>query len=134
MEQREPLGIDYRVANALDLPFPENCFDFATAVMSMMDVPETERAVAEVFRVIKPGGFFQFSITHPCFDTPYRRNLRNERGLTYAIEVGDYFQNLNGEISEWIFSAAPEDLRKGLPKFKVPRFQANPQPVAQPSC
>ena len=123
MDQREPLGIDYQVATALDLPFPGSYFDFATAVMSMMDVPETERAMAEAFRVIKPGGFFQFSITHPCFDTPYRRNLRDERGLTYAIEVGDYFRNLNGEISEWIFSAAPEELRQGLPKFKVPRFR-----------
>jgi len=122
MERREPLGIDYRVASAVDLPFPDGHFDFVVAVMSLMDVPETDRALAEAFRVIKAGGFLQFSITHPCFDTPHRRNLRDERGRTYAIEVGDYFRNLDGELAEWLFSAAPKELKAGLPKFQTPRF------------
>ncbi len=121
-EQKEPLGIEYRVASAVEIPFPAQHFDFATAVMSLMDVPETDRALAEAFRVIKPGGFLQFSITHPCFDTPHRRNLRNEKGLTYAIEVGDYFRNLNGDVTEWLFGAAPKELKQTLPKFKIPRF------------
>jgi hypothetical protein len=42
--------------------------------------------------------------------------------LTYAIEVGDYFRNLDGEISEWLFGAAPPEVKQGLPKFKTPRF------------
>lgn len=121
-EQKEPLGIEYRVASAVEIPFPAQHFDFATAVMSLMDVPETDRALAEAFRLIKPGGFLQFSITHPCFDTPHRRNLRNEKGLTYAIEVGDYFRNLNGDVTEWLFGAAPKELKQTLPKFKIPRF------------
>ena len=121
-EQDEPLGIEYCVATAVELPFSNNSFDFATAVMSLMDIPETDRVIEEAFRVIKPGGFLQFSITHPCFDTPHRRNLRNEQGLTYAIEVGDYFRNLNGDIREWLFSTAPSELKQHLPKFKVPVF------------
>jgi len=122
MEQNEPLGIDYRVASAVELPFPDRSFDFATAIMSLMDMPETERSLTEVFRVIKKGGFLQFSITHPCFDTPHRRNLRNEQGVTYAIEIGDYFRNLNGDVVEWLFGAAPKDIKQSLPKFKTPRF------------
>ncbi len=121
-EQKEPLGIDYRVGSAVDIPFPDQHFDFATAIMSLMDIPETELALSEAFRVIKPGGFLQFSICHPCFDTPYRRNLRNEQGLTYAIEVGDYFRNLDGDVAEWIFSTAPTELKQKHPKFKTPRF------------
>jgi ubiquinone/menaquinone biosynthesis C-methylase UbiE len=122
MEEQEPLGIDYRVASAVELPFPDGHFDFAIAVMSLMDVPETDRAVAQAFRVIEPGGFLQFSITHPCYDTPHRKNLRNEQGRTYAIEVGGYFQNLDGDVQEWTFGAAPRELREQYPKFKVPRF------------
>jgi SAM-dependent methyltransferase len=121
-EQQEPLGVDYRVASAVELPFADAAFDFAAAFMSLMDIPETDRALAEAYRVLKPGGFLQFSITHPCFDTPHRRNLRDRNGLTYAIEVGDYFRNLDGEISEWIFGAAPPEAKQGLPKFKIPRF------------
>jgi ubiquinone/menaquinone biosynthesis C-methylase UbiE len=122
LEEQEPLGIDYQVASAVELPFADATFDFATAFMSLMDIPETDRALAEAYRVLKPGGFLQFSITHPCFDTPHRRNLRNENGLTYAIEVGEYFRNLNGEVTEWLFGAAPPEVKQGLPKFKTPRF------------
>jgi ubiquinone/menaquinone biosynthesis C-methylase UbiE len=120
-EAQEPLGIDYQVASAVDLPFADATFDFATGFMSFMDIPETDRVLAEAFRILKPGGFLQFSIAHPCYDTPHRRNLRDEKGVTYAIEVGDYFRNQDGEISEWLFGAAPPHVRQGLPKFKSPR-------------
>jgi SAM-dependent methyltransferase len=121
-EADEPLGVDYRVASAVELPFPDAAFDFATGFMSFMDVPETDRVVAEAYRVLKPGGFLQFSISHPCFDTPHRRNLRDAEGRTYAIEVGDYFRNLEGEVTEWLFGAAPAHAKEGLPKFRTPRF------------
>jgi len=122
VEEGEPLGIDYRVASAVELLFADATFDFATGFMSFMDIPETDRVLAEAYRVLKPGGFLQFSIAHPCYDTPHRRNLRDENGLTYACEVGDYFRNLDGEITEWLFGAAPPHVKQGLPKFKTPRF------------
>jgi ubiquinone/menaquinone biosynthesis C-methylase UbiE len=118
----QPLGIDYRVASAVHLPFADCTFDFATGFMSLMDVPETGRVLAEAWRVLKPGGFLQFSISHPCFDTPHRRNLRDTQGHTYAIEVGDYFRGRNGEIDEWLFKAAPAQVKHGLRKFRLPRF------------
>jgi len=121
-ERRAPLGIEYAIADACALPSPANTFDFATAFMSLMDVPTPGRAIAEAERVLKPGGFLQFSICHPCFDTPHRVNLRDELGSTYAIEVGDYFRKVDGHILEWLFSAAPEEVKRGLPPFKVPRF------------
>ena len=121
-EEANPLGIRYEVASAVELPFEGASFNFVTAFMSLMDIPETERVLAEVFRVLRPGGFFQFSITHPCFDTPHRKTLRDETGLTYAIEVGDYFRRLDGEVQEWLFSAAPPEIREGTRPFRVPRF------------
>ena len=122
VEEQEPLGIDYRVASAVELPFPNATFDFATGFMCFMDIPETDLVLSEAHRVLKPGGFLQFSICHPCFDTPHRRNLRDKDGLSYAIEVGDYFRNQNGEVTEWLFGAAPQEAKAGLAKFKVPRF------------
>ena len=121
-EEAQSLGIDYRLASAVDLPFETASFDFATAFMSLMDIPETERVLAEVFRVLRPGRFFQFSITHPCFDTPHRRNLRDEAGYTYAIEVGDYFREQEGEVEEWLFFAAPVEIRERMRPFRVPYF------------
>src|SRR5215212_1598086 len=121
-EVMRPLGIDYKFASAVDLPFGEASFDFATAFMSLMDIPETERVLAEVFRVVKLGGFFQFSITHPCFATPHCRKLRDETGRTYTIEVGDYFSGREEEVKEWLFFAAPLEVRERLSSFRTPVF------------
>jgi ubiquinone/menaquinone biosynthesis C-methylase UbiE len=120
--QAESDDIQYSVANALELPFAAGQFDFATAVMSLMDLPDQMQAFREIHRVLRPGGFLQFSITHPCFSTPHRRNLRSADGQTYAIEVGRYFERVDGRIDRWTFSAAPEDVKAGLEPFEVPLF------------
>jgi len=121
-EEKEKSGIDYHVASAVDLPFPDSSFDFATGFMSFMDIPETGQVLAEVFRVIRPGGFLQFSIEHPCFATTHRKNLRDKTGKTYAIEVGGYFDRSNGAVAEWIFGSAPAEVKKQYQKFRTPRF------------
>jgi ubiquinone/menaquinone biosynthesis C-methylase UbiE len=106
-EQRAPLGITYHHASAVELPYKSASFDFAVGCMSLMDIPETAQVVEEAFRVLRPGGFLQFSILHPCFNPPHRRNCRDERKLTFAVEVGDYFSETRGQIDEWIFGTAP---------------------------
>lgn len=115
-------GIRYQVASAVELPFPEGTFDFATSFMCLMDLPETKQALKEAYRVLKPGGFLQFSISHPCFATPHRKNLRDASGKTYAFEVADYFRQTHGDLEVWIFNAAPKEARAGLDKFRIPRF------------
>lgn len=121
-EDKEPLGITYSIASAAKLPFNNQQFDFATSFMCLMDIPHPEEALKEAFRVLKPGGFFQFSITHPCFDTPHRKNLRNAAGETYAVEIGGYFNYQNGKVAEWTFNNAPGGLKEKYSSFKVPMF------------
>ena len=110
-ETRAPIGITYREASAVALPFGDRAFAFATAFMSLHDIPETEPALAEAFRVLEPGGFLQFSILHPCFNPPHRRNCRDEDDNVHAVEVGDYFVDARGHVDEWIFGAAPASSR-----------------------
>ncbi|MGF1480418.1 MAG: class I SAM-dependent methyltransferase [Cyanophyceae cyanobacterium] len=121
-EQQDPHGILFQTASALDLPFGEATFDFVTAFMSLMDMPDNQKAIQEAYRVLKPGGFLQFSITHPCFDPPYRRSLKDPAGQEYAIAVGRYFEREDGRIDEWIFSNVPDELRQRWSKFRIPRF------------
>jgi len=121
-EVHSPQGIKHCVASAVQLPFADATFDFATAFMCLMDIPENDLALAEAFRVLKPGGFLQFSITHPCSDTPHRRNVRDDSGTTVAIEVGRYFEQTENRIDEWLFGAAPPEAKGGLRPFRVPRF------------
>jgi SAM-dependent methyltransferase len=120
-EEAEPLGIVYNVADAVFLPFADRTFDFATAFMSMMDVPDQAAALREVSRVLRPGGFLQFSISHPCFDPPHRRVLREADGATRAIEVAGYFDT-SERVDTWWFSTLPGEERKRVAPFRTPRF------------
>lgn len=122
MEAEYPGHINYQVASAGNLPFDDTSFDFATSFMCLMDVPQPAIALKEAFRVLKPNGFLQFSITHPCFNTPHRKNLRGPDRITYAIEVGGYFNNLNGKIAEWIFGGIPAEFKMQYSEFKTPIF------------
>jgi SAM-dependent methyltransferase len=121
-ELAEPLGIHYDVADAQALPFPAGTFDFATAFMSLMDVPDYRAALAEAFRVVRSGGFLQFSILHPCFVPPHRRVLRAAGGGVRAIEVARYFDNIDGDVDRWKFSAAPDAVNASVEPFATPRF------------
>jgi ubiquinone/menaquinone biosynthesis C-methylase UbiE len=121
-EGSDPLGIRYAVASALELPFADGQFDFATAMMSLMDMPSHERALSESYRVLRAGGFLQFSIAHPCFFPPHRRLVRGANRDAYAVEIGRYFDRIDGEIDRWIFSAAPAEAKAGLKHFEIPRF------------
>lgn len=121
-EAQQPLGIRYQTADALCLPFREAQFDFASAFMSMMDMPQQGDVLKEVFRLLKPQGFFQFTILHPCFVPPFRKNIRDENGNTTAVQVADYFKNIDGAVETWLFSGIPAEERKNTKHFNTPRF------------
>jgi len=123
-EAEDPLGVDYRRASAVDLPFPDGALDFCTSFMCLMDLPEQDAAIAEAARVLRPGGFLQFSICHPCFHTPRWRWLTDDEGERDALVVGEYF-TAAPDVEEWTFSTAPPEARAALPRFepfRVPRF------------
>jgi SAM-dependent methyltransferase len=53
------------VADAADLPFADREFDLVIAFMSAMNFDDPEGAVAEVGRVLEPGGRFCVAVVHP---------------------------------------------------------------------
>jgi len=48
--------IEWRVADVQDLPFDEHSFDLVICQFGLMFVPDKPRALAEIRRVLKPGG------------------------------------------------------------------------------
>ena len=46
----------FRQADAMALPFPDNRFDAAVMALVIFFVPEPEKGVAEMVRVVRPGG------------------------------------------------------------------------------
>jgi SAM-dependent methyltransferase len=66
-------GVEFREGSALSLPFPDGAFDVAVAVTVLSHTPGGESAIAEMARVVRPGGrvgVFDLdtdmtSVTHP---------------------------------------------------------------------
>jgi demethylmenaquinone methyltransferase/2-methoxy-6-polyprenyl-1,4-benzoquinol methylase len=49
-------AVDFRVGDALDLPFPDDAFDAATVAFGIRNVADLDRGIAEMARVVRPGG------------------------------------------------------------------------------
>lgn len=104
-EEREPLGIRYEVASYTSMPMFDDCsFDVAVSTMALMDGPDFDGAMREIFRVLKPGGDLFVSVTHPCF-TPIG-NEWLEDGGRHKLCLWGYFHD-QPYTEQWKFSAAP---------------------------
>jgi SAM-dependent methyltransferase len=51
-------GIDAREGDVQDLPFGDEAFDVVAALWMLYHVPDVDRAISEVRRVLRPGGLF----------------------------------------------------------------------------
>jgi SAM-dependent methyltransferase len=49
-------GVDARVADVQALPFPDGSFDVAVAAWMLYHVPDLDRGISELERVLRPGG------------------------------------------------------------------------------
>ena len=47
---------EFQVGDATDLPFDDNYFDIAHTHAVLMHIPDTDKTLSEVIRVLKPGG------------------------------------------------------------------------------
>ena len=63
-------GPVYLAAEAGALPFPSASFDAAVACLVFEHIDDAVAAVAEVARVLAPGGRFVFFLNHPLLQTP----------------------------------------------------------------
>jgi ubiquinone/menaquinone biosynthesis C-methylase UbiE len=62
--QADP-SIEVHLADAAELPFPDEYADLVVAFMSLQDMTDAERALLETARVLEPGGRLCLAIVHP---------------------------------------------------------------------
>jgi len=111
-------SIDHLLADGTTLPFPNGSFDAAIAFMSVMDMPDPAATLAEFARVLRPGGWLQFSITHPVTSIPRRQWIDDDDGERSMLAIGGYFEE--GEmVDRWIFGAAPAEMRERHEPFTI---------------
>ncbi|WP_114558269.1 class I SAM-dependent DNA methyltransferase [Desertihabitans aurantiacus] len=66
-----PASLSYRHDDAHTLSTCDDAeFDGVLCNMALMDIEDLEATFASVARVLRPGGWFGFSVFHPCFNTP----------------------------------------------------------------
>jgi len=70
--------VDWRTADAQQLPFAEATFDAVAMQFGMMFVPDKERALREAWRVLAPGGRFVFNVWDEFARNPFGR-------ITYEV-------------------------------------------------
>ena len=63
-------GPVYARSGAAALPFPDGHFDAVVACLVFEHIRDVDDAIAEVARVLAPGGRFLFFLNHPLLQTP----------------------------------------------------------------
>ena len=85
-EAAEPRGITYVQADvtcpdAIDI----GTFDGVVCNMALMDIPSLEPALQTVKRILRPGGWFVFSILHPCYNPAPSGELQTPEGIVRTV-------------------------------------------------
>jgi SAM-dependent methyltransferase len=90
-EDAEPLGVSYIRDDAQRLgAVRDSVFDGVVCNMALMDIPELSPTVGAVARVLRPGGWFVFSVLHPCYQTRPSGVVSEPDGSS-RWAVGEYF-------------------------------------------
>ncbi|GAC1520473.1 MAG: class I SAM-dependent methyltransferase [Ktedonobacteraceae bacterium] len=90
-EEQEPTGIVYLQGDAQsDQILSSNSFDGVICAMALMLFPDLAAAFQAARRILKPGGWLVFAITHPCFETPHSRWMTSDKGSVARVVRG-YF-------------------------------------------
>lgn len=93
-EEIEPSGIIYVQDDAQSLTsLRDATFDGVVCNLALMDIQDFSETFRSVQRILRPGGWFVFSITHPCLHPPASRWI-NDRDGTVKREVGGYFEEV----------------------------------------
>jgi ubiquinone/menaquinone biosynthesis C-methylase UbiE len=67
---RKGAGPIYARSGAESLPFPDASFDAVVCCLVFEHIDDVDGALAEVSRVLRPGGRFVFCLNHPLLQTP----------------------------------------------------------------
>jgi len=103
-ERFKPSGIKYLIRDAANLQgIKTGSFDLAIGNMCLMDISDAKNTIKEVSRVLRKGGRFIFSITHPVF-CDFRQKwviYREKRKKYFARAISRYMSSSTEKHVLW---------------------------------
>ena len=89
-KKKSPARVKLVKADARSLPFPDKSFDTAVSTFFLCVVPEKEKVLGEVRRVLKPDGLLLVMECSPPRNRIFRGFLRGLSALTSKITGTDF--------------------------------------------
>jgi SAM-dependent methyltransferase len=103
LDERTGVAVPSVCATATDLPFRDSVFDVVFSSFGALQfVADGDRMVGEVARVLRPGGLFAFSITHPI-----RWSMPDDAGPGGLVVSSSY----------WDRTPYVEETEDGVPRY-----------------
>jgi ubiquinone/menaquinone biosynthesis C-methylase UbiE len=137
-------NIDFRAADAEQLPFPAGLFDRITCRFGIMFVPDIHKALAEMRRVLKPGGRVSFitwgsieenplfssmirpflkyvDVPPPPPDSPHVFRFADENKLAATISAAGFHDvRVAKHKINWAWPGTPEEAWQGGSELAAP--------------
>lgn len=86
--------IQWRCADALELPFEPECFDAVVCQFGVMFFPDKARAFREVLRVLKPGGHFLFNAWDRISENEFAHAVVGALGTHFHRDPPDFLARI----------------------------------------
>ncbi len=100
------LSIDYRIAEATNLPFENGSFEAVSCCDMLEHVPDWEQVIAEAGRVLKPGGLF-------FFDT-INRTPKSKATFIHGLQEFSFTRLMPDNTHIWKMFITPEEITTAL--------------------
>ena len=108
--------VDFRPADATNLPFLDGAFDTVVCQFGVMFFPDKDRSYREVRRVLAPGGRYLFSVWDSHRHNPFGRIAHEVAGSFFTADPPRFYQVPFGAhaidpIKESLIDAGFADIR-----------------------
>ena len=117
-EAKESLGeqtnLEYQIINIQDIPYEEDTFDIVIANMMLYHVPDLQKGLSEVTRVLKKDGTFYCATYGEKGIVQYLEGLLHEYGLNTDMNKSFTLQNGAEKLGAYFGDVTRLDREDGL--------------------